>query len=200
MQWSFPVSNGTLVEVRLYFAELWSGITGPGQRVFDVSVEGTVPSEFANIDAFGRNGALGAFMLSYQVTVTDGSLDLELIRNIQDADISAIEIVESTSAVTLGARIRLESDIRMFPVPSNNFLTLQSYGGTDQINNEADQLSVFDVTGRRVIFLSANELKELGSLRSGIDLDTSDLTNGIYVIDIQSSGRSIFKGQFIVRH
>ncbi|PQJ15197.1 malectin domain-containing carbohydrate-binding protein, partial [Aureicoccus marinus] len=94
MQWSFPVNNGTLVEVRLYFAELWSGITGPGQRVFDVSVEGTVPTEFTNIDAFGRNGALGAFMLSYQVTVTDGSLDLELIRNIQDADINAIEIIE----------------------------------------------------------------------------------------------------------
>ncbi|WP_219843813.1 T9SS type A sorting domain-containing protein, partial [Aureicoccus marinus] len=85
----------------------------------------------------------------------------------------------STSAVTLRARIRLESDIRMFPVPSNNFLTLQSYGGTDQINNEADQLSVFDVTGRRVIFLRANELKEMGSLRSGINLDTSDLTNGV---------------------
>ncbi|PQJ15196.1 hypothetical protein BST99_05150 [Aureicoccus marinus] len=67
----------------------------------------------------------------------------------------------------------------MFPVPSNNFLTLQSYGGTDQINNEADQLSVFDVTGRRVIFLRANELKEMGSLRSGINLDTSDLTNGV---------------------
>jgi uncharacterized protein YjdB len=95
MQWSFPVSNGTLVEVRLYFAELWSGITGSGQRVFDVSVEGTVPAEFTNIDAFGRNGALGAFMLSYQVTITDGSLDLEFLRGVHNANINAIEIVDA---------------------------------------------------------------------------------------------------------
>ena len=38
MQWNFPVSNGNY-EVRLYFAENYSGTGSPGQRVFDVALE-----------------------------------------------------------------------------------------------------------------------------------------------------------------
>ena len=36
MQWNFPVSNGSY-EVRLYFAENYSGAGSPGKRVFDVA-------------------------------------------------------------------------------------------------------------------------------------------------------------------
>ena len=200
MQWSFPVNAGTLVEVRLYFAELWSGITSSGQRVFDVSVEGTVPAEFTDIDAFGRNGALGAFMLSYQVTVTDGSLDLELIRNIQDADINAIEIIEASGVAPLGARILLESDIKMYPVPSDNYVTLEVHSGSKQAIEQANQITIFDLAGRRVLYLEATEIQELIELPNLIRLDTSELTDGIYMIEILGKGRSIFKGKFIVRH
>ncbi|MEM6377603.1 MAG: malectin domain-containing carbohydrate-binding protein, partial [Bacteroidota bacterium] len=38
--YQFPVANGTEVEVRLFFAEIFTGIDAAGERVFDVSVEG----------------------------------------------------------------------------------------------------------------------------------------------------------------
>jgi hypothetical protein len=48
---------GTVVEVCLYLAELFSGITAVGERVFDASVEGVVPLEFTGIDAVALGGA-----------------------------------------------------------------------------------------------------------------------------------------------
>ncbi|GGW32907.1 malectin domain-containing carbohydrate-binding protein [Arenibacter certesii] len=93
MHWQFPVDSGTEIEVRLYFAELFNQITAAGQRVFDVSVEGSVPNVFRGIDPFGAAGALGAYMVSYRVTVTDGILDLQFIHGVENPSLKAIEIV-----------------------------------------------------------------------------------------------------------
>lgn len=99
MLWQFPVTAGSTIEVRLYFAELFNGVTAAGQRVFDVSVEGTVPPEFNDIDPFGRTGALGAFMLSHTLTVTDDVLDITFIHdNIENPAIKAIEIIDTGSS------------------------------------------------------------------------------------------------------
>ncbi|WP_233131755.1 malectin domain-containing carbohydrate-binding protein [Robiginitalea sediminis] len=95
MNWAFPVAAGTTVEVRLYFAELFNGITAAGQRVFDVSVEGAIPPVFDDIDPFARNGALGAFMLSHTVTVTDGTLNLEFLHGVENPSVKAIEILDA---------------------------------------------------------------------------------------------------------
>ncbi|MBC2840231.1 malectin domain-containing carbohydrate-binding protein [Robiginitalea sp. SC105] len=94
MTWAFPVTAGTTVEVRLYFAELFNGITAAEQRVFDVSVEGSVPAAFNDIDQFARNGALGAFMLSHTLVVSDGTLNLEFIHGVENPNIKAIEIID----------------------------------------------------------------------------------------------------------
>jgi len=93
MKWEFPIAEAGDIEVRLYFAELFNGIDAAGERVFDVSVEGTVPAAFNDIDPFARNGALGAFMLSHTVNVSDGTLDLEFIHGVENPAIKAIEIL-----------------------------------------------------------------------------------------------------------
>jgi len=95
MKWEFPVAEGTQVEVRLYFAELYSEIENVGERVFDVSIEGVVPPVFDDIDQFERNGPLGAFMLSHTLTVIDGTLDIEFIHGVENPNIKAIEILGS---------------------------------------------------------------------------------------------------------
>ncbi len=92
MRWSFPVTNGTEVEVRLYFAELYSGITGANQRTFDVTVEGLVPPGFANIDRYATAGAKGAMMISTTVTINDGTLDLSFLHGIENPAVNAMEI------------------------------------------------------------------------------------------------------------
>ncbi len=105
MTWAFPVDPGTDVEVRLYFAELFNGITAAGQRVFDVSVEGTVPASFNDIDPFGTAGALGAIMVSHTVTVTDGTLNLEFIHGVENPALKAIEIVDVSGGALNSAPI-----------------------------------------------------------------------------------------------
>ncbi len=96
----FPIDSGTTqVEVNLLFAELFSGVTAAGQRVFDVAVEGTVPTEFDDVDPFGTAGAKGAFALSTTVAVTDGTLNIDFLHDvIENPAIKGIEILDVTPA------------------------------------------------------------------------------------------------------
>jgi hypothetical protein len=84
------LANGSYT-VRLHFAETYSGITGPGQRVFSVNVEGIAIN---NLDIFaeagGRNRAL---VKTVVVQVTDGQLNLGFIPAVQKPEINGIEIL-----------------------------------------------------------------------------------------------------------
>ncbi len=100
MVWKFPVPTGTEVEVRLYFAEIFSGVSATGDRIFDVAVEGSVPPAFDDIDQYDRNGPLGAFMLSHNVTVSGDTLEIEFFHEIENPAIKAIEILEAQAAPT----------------------------------------------------------------------------------------------------
>ncbi|MGF1481071.1 MAG: malectin domain-containing carbohydrate-binding protein [Cyanophyceae cyanobacterium] len=94
MQWAFPVDSGSDVEVRLYFAEIYKPIVAPNQRVFDVSVEGDIPSVFDNIDPYEEAG-YGGLMLSHTLTVSDSVLNLEFLHDIQNPALKGIEILSS---------------------------------------------------------------------------------------------------------
>ena len=100
MLWQFPVPIGTEVEIRLYFAELFNGITAAGQRVFSVSIEGAIPPAMTNIDPFASNGALGALMISHTLTMTDGTLDIQLLHVTENPAIKAIEIVDVSGGMS----------------------------------------------------------------------------------------------------
>ena len=81
--WSFPVSMGTEVEVRLYFSEIFlteSNNESDGPRVFDVAVDGTVPAVFEDIDVFDEVGHDVGLMKSF-ITTSDGAIDLEFIQD-----------------------------------------------------------------------------------------------------------------------
>ena len=101
MQWQFDVATdhglapGDSVEVRLYLAEIFSGVTAAGQRVFDVAVDGVVPTEFDDIDVFAEAGAGNVgIMRSFVATVdADGVLDLEFLNGVENPAIKAIEII-----------------------------------------------------------------------------------------------------------
>ena len=75
--YEIPVANGTYL-VELNFAEIYSGITGAGQRVFDMSLENQPLSSLQNIDIYGQVGANAPFVIDQLVTVTDGSLSIQV--------------------------------------------------------------------------------------------------------------------------
>ena len=87
--YGFDLPSGNY-KVRLHFAETYDGITGPGQRVFDVDVEGTA---IPNLDIFAlAGGARKAYVVESTVAVTDGKLDIGFAANVQSPMINAIEV------------------------------------------------------------------------------------------------------------
>lgn len=93
MQWDLPVTAGTPIEIRLYFAETY--LNGIGQRLFDIEVDGTVPAVFDDLDLMAEAGHDVGFMKSYQTT-SDGNVDLDFYHVLQNPLVSAIEILDVT--------------------------------------------------------------------------------------------------------
>jgi hypothetical protein len=96
-----PVANGTY-QVDLLLAEIYTGITGPGQRVFDMSVEGQALAALQNIDIYAQVGANAAYTVSQQVTVSDGSLSIQVgpgsasPGNVENAKLNAFAVYSTS--------------------------------------------------------------------------------------------------------
>ncbi|WP_281503854.1 malectin domain-containing carbohydrate-binding protein, partial [Arenibacter sp. F26102] len=89
MVYGIPVENGDYV-VQLYLGNSFAEASEPGDRVFDILLEGNVvEDDFDVITEFGHNVA---GMLSYPVTVVDEELNISFGHVIENPIISAIEI------------------------------------------------------------------------------------------------------------
>ena len=83
-------------QVVLHFVELYWGAPGlgvdggTGDRVFDVSIEGAVVLD--DYDIFSEVGALFATQKEFEVMVSDGMLNIDLLSSVDNAKITAIEI------------------------------------------------------------------------------------------------------------
>ncbi len=97
MQYAFDVDPG-VYEVRLYMGNGFEGTSLAGERVFDVAIEGQVLPNLDNIDLVANFGHLVGGMLSNQITVTDGSLNLEflhdMVSGVQNPLINGIEVIQ----------------------------------------------------------------------------------------------------------
>ena len=97
------VANGTY-QVQLLLAEIYSGITGPGQRVFDMSLEGQALAALQNIDIYAQVGANAAYTITQQVTVSDGSLSIQVgpgsssPGNVENAKLNAFAVYTAGAA------------------------------------------------------------------------------------------------------
>ena len=84
-----PVQNGPYT-VRLYFAEL--NKNAANQRTFDVRLEGA--TAVSNLDVWAATGGIDrALVKQYPALVTDGVMTIDFVRRIENAKISAIEIL-----------------------------------------------------------------------------------------------------------
>ncbi|PSR56485.1 hypothetical protein AHMF7605_24810 [Adhaeribacter arboris] len=100
--YNFPVSDGQY-RVKLFLAELYW--TKPGQRVFDVSAEGT--KVLNNYDILQNVAPLTATSETFTVDVTDGTLNLYFSALASDGgvnrpQIGGIEIVKITTSTPTG--------------------------------------------------------------------------------------------------
>jgi hypothetical protein len=76
---------------KLYFAETFEGISGPGDRVFSFNVQG---HEFKDFDIWVKaGGADRAYIESVPVEVTDGTFKITFTSKVENPAIDAIEII-----------------------------------------------------------------------------------------------------------
>ena len=87
---SIPVPDGDYT-VHLHFVDWYANTSEPGERVFDVDIEGSrVLSDFDIVSEAGKNTAL---VKSFDVTSTGGALTITLTNEVFYAEIAAVEIV-----------------------------------------------------------------------------------------------------------
>ena len=103
--WSYAVANGTYT-VRLHFAETYSGVDGPGQRVFNVTLNGS--QVLTGFDVYGQAGGRNsAVAKTFTTSVSNGQMSLTFAQNVgtQPPEINGIELIAGTAqAAALRAR------------------------------------------------------------------------------------------------
>ncbi|HZX85144.1 MAG TPA: malectin domain-containing carbohydrate-binding protein, partial [Reyranella sp.] len=99
--YEIAVTNGTY-RVDLLLAEIYSGIYAPGQRLFDMSLEGQALAALQNIDVYAQVGANAAYTITQQVTVSDGSLSIQVgpgsssPGNVENAKLNAFAVYSTS--------------------------------------------------------------------------------------------------------
>ena len=73
--------------VRLFMGNSYAGTSAPGQRQFDVTIEGALA--FDNVDLVARFGHRVGGMLEWQGAVTDGTIDIDFRHVIENPLITA---------------------------------------------------------------------------------------------------------------
>jgi hypothetical protein len=198
MQWNFPVQSGTY-QVNLYFAEspYTGGVKKAGARVFHVNAEGT--RKISNIDIYAQAG-MKALKKQFEVTVTDGTLDLDFVRQVGNPQVNGIEIISlATQASTTTARAGVEEStvaateqdsvsadgrdraaiVQVSPNPFTNKLNLTLDATSENVSVELQDMSGYTVL---------QELKQ-GVSQITLDYSTRQIPTGIYIITVNADGR-----------
>ena len=100
LSWDFPVAAGTPIQVRLYFANRYSGTSQPGDRVFDVSLDGT--TVLSKYDIVADVGDQTGTTKTFDIT-SDGDVDIDLTHETENPLINGIEIVRTGAGGTTGS-------------------------------------------------------------------------------------------------
>jgi outer membrane protein assembly factor BamB len=97
---SCKIPNGKYL-AKLYFAETYQGITGPGQRVFSFNVQG---QEFKDFDIWVKaGGPKRAYVETVPVEVTNGEFRIVFTPKVENPAINAIEIIPQAEGAASGA-------------------------------------------------------------------------------------------------
>ncbi|WP_155849354.1 PKD domain-containing protein [Arthrobacter sp. H20] len=96
MKWSFPVTTGKNVQVRIYLADRCSCTQANGSRVFSMTVDGQMA--FGNYDINASVGHDTGTVLTRDIT-SDGTVDVEFLHVTENPLVNAIEIFDRDAPV-----------------------------------------------------------------------------------------------------
>jgi hypothetical protein len=183
---SFPIQNGTY-NVYLHFAETDEQITGKGQRVFSIEVEGE--RRFTDFDIYREAGKrnFAVRKIVENVSVTDGKLEITLVRGTtQNPKISGIEILPAEEPPLSLDKVRNPPEIYISEEVSNGLQLM--VGDTTVI----DTIRATDQTGG-LVSLTADlpSFAVLDSLAPGLaKLTFIPDTAGTFEVSLQATNKS----------
>jgi PKD repeat protein len=128
MDWSFPVTPGLPIQVRLYFANNYSGTSQVGQRVFDVALDGTTVLD--HYDIVADTGNLTGTMKSFNITSpASGQVTIDFTHEVENPLINGIEIVRTDEAPPTSTQFDTVTDRSFDGTTAGTTTTLPDPGG-----------------------------------------------------------------------
>jgi alcohol dehydrogenase (cytochrome c) len=92
---------------KLYFAETYEGITGPGQRVFSYNIQG---HDIKDFDVWVKAGGFRrAYIETVPVEVTNGEFRIVFTPKVENPAIKAIEVIPQAGAASAAATVRINA-------------------------------------------------------------------------------------------
>lgn len=88
----YPVPNGDYI-MNVYAGNYYDGTDQIGERLFDIEIEGVVVE--SDVDLVAKFGHRVGGMLSYPITVTDGSINVKFLHGTENPLVNALELVSS---------------------------------------------------------------------------------------------------------
>lgn len=127
--YNVPMTNGEYT-VELMFAEVF--FSQAGRRVFSVNIEDQ--ASITNLDVFAEVGANNALSEVFNVSVRDGSLDIEFTPTVENPMISGIRILPK-SVVDIGSELSISAGANGLFLTADNNGFLVAAGFSD--NNDS---------------------------------------------------------------
>ncbi|MDF7815204.1 malectin domain-containing carbohydrate-binding protein [Hymenobacter sp. YC55] len=192
-RYSFPVANGSYTVV-LHFAEIyWSQ---PGQRVFDVALEGV--TRLDDYDIVARVGPLTATTETLPVTVTDGWLDIDFQARVDLAKVSAIEVLSTAgSNRALGQPLAQATSnraqvLQTYPNPAHTTLLLTC----SAVGSGSATLTLATTQGRIV----RRQTLVLQAGANQLTLPVEGIASGLYLLTLVEPGRPAQHQKVLIQH
>ncbi len=127
---NYDAVNGDY-RIRMHFAETYSGVKRPGQRVFDVEVNGV---KISNLDVFARaRGRNKPLVITRNIKVTDGKVKIKFTAKKGAPEINGIELLKVLPVCDVSLTPTVNPSVS--PVPSISITPSATVSPTIVISN-----------------------------------------------------------------
>lgn len=138
MGYSFPVAQPGNYEVRLYMGNGFGGTSAPGERIFDVTIEGVSLPLLKEIDLSDSYGHNVGTMISHTLLISDGFLDIQFLHGaVENPLVNGIEILDAADTDTPIYAHPIADQLSNSGEELNGSLGVQASGGDGNLQYSA---------------------------------------------------------------
>lgn len=141
LTYAFPVAEPGNYEIRLYMGNSYNLSSEPGERVFDVGLEGTILPLLNDIDLSATYGHQTGTVVTHTLKVIDGTLNISFFHGVAENPlINAIEILDAFDNDTPIYVHPIADQIGNVGEQLNGGLGVSAYGGDGNLQYSATGL------------------------------------------------------------